>query len=106
MEYATPSTQMMEMGSDADETTNCNVSSYASTSDSTNGSLIPADMDSDGTCDALDNDIDGDSMQTHGTSARLTQAGTSTPTTTGSATATPIPMTMATLSTIQMTRSH
>ena len=48
--------------SDDDESTNCNVGTYASTSDPMNGSDTPADMDGDLTCDALDNDIDGDNI--------------------------------------------
>ncbi|MFL2972569.1 MAG: hypothetical protein ACJZ4Q_02645, partial [Candidatus Thalassarchaeaceae archaeon] len=48
--------------SDSDETTNCDVGTYASTGDPMNGSDTPDDMDGDGTCDALDNDVDGDNI--------------------------------------------
>ncbi|MCP4799329.1 MAG: hypothetical protein GY893_05210, partial [bacterium] len=45
---------------DLHETTDCNVGTYASTSDPLDSASIPADMDNDIICDALDTDRDGD----------------------------------------------
>ncbi|MFL2956568.1 MAG: beta strand repeat-containing protein [Candidatus Thalassarchaeaceae archaeon] len=45
---------------DLDETTNCDTGAYASTSDTLDSTSIPADMDNDFICDALDTDRDGD----------------------------------------------
>ncbi|MDG1533298.1 MAG: hypothetical protein P8Q35_02485, partial [Candidatus Thalassarchaeaceae archaeon] len=45
---------------DLHETTDCNVGTYASTSDPLDSASIPADMDNDLSCDALDTDRDGD----------------------------------------------